>query len=166
MKVTFKEHDCKLPSHHKVKTSNSIISTHKLECRCVHGRAGWKSDKNCTNDKKRRGNSKKGEAQQPEELPTSEGELFCPAGQSVPILHASSLPGLFQLLVQLSSTSASWLDQITPSRDIITIPPLAFAFPFAQFLLLSALGNRSLGGQLGSGEKAGCSMGSLDLRGG
>lgn len=39
--------------------------------------------------------------------------------------HESSLPGLSQLLVQGSSASASWLDRITPSKYIITIPSLS-----------------------------------------
>ena len=69
-----------------------------------------------------------GEAQRPEALLTPERKPFCPAGRSVPI-HESSLPGLSQLLVQRSSTSASWLDRITPFKYIITIPSLSLRLP-------------------------------------
>ena len=74
------------------------------------------------------GEQQEGEARRPEELPTSEGDPFCPAGRLVPI-HESSLPGVSQLLVQRSNASASWLDRITPFKYIITIPSLSLRLP-------------------------------------
>jgi hypothetical protein len=90
------------------------------------------------------------------------GKPFCPAGQSASMHHLS--PAFFNSLSSVLAPRLRGLTGSPPPKTLSLFPPLAFAF--AAFLPLCASGNRSLGGQLGSGEKAGCSTGSLDPRGG
>lgn len=133
------------------------------------GRKGGKSDRNSANEIGTRKGGGTARTEKHDDQRNSQHQKESPIVQLVSqsLSYTHHLSPAF--LSSLSSVVAPRLRGLTGSPPPNISPPstpLAFAFPFAVFLLLCASGNRSLGGQLGSGEKAGCSTGSLDPRGG
>ena len=130
------------------------------------GRSSKKNSKNVIGPRKREGTARKDMNDDQRNSQHQKGspivQLVSQSPSYTHHLSSSFLSSLSSVVVpRLPGLTGSPPPNISPAS-----PALAFAFPFAAFLLLCASGNRSFGRQLGSGEKAGCSTGSLDPRGG